>query len=411
MNTKNMDDNELTSALAREADRFSAGHGADLSMDRVMARAGEIRRGRRMRASMVMAAVVLAIAVPVGITVISDDGPGSTKEPSPAAPVSDEPITIEGLKAGAEPQDGYLHAGTLHDGDTEIPLGKGGEPRALARLDGGFLVARQSLDGSGNLEASFVGEDRSGVGAWPIEGGFAVSAGGNVGAFAKPDGTVVVIQDKGAEYLEPGRIPVGSGFAVVAVQGEDCSPDSPDGGCTIFATSRGEVPANWEVSPGREPQLRFPALHNLTDLNPDGLAAGITEVHEDLTTCSAVLDNGDNQLWNTCTAANRAGKRVSTFSPDGEHLLATGSVGSGMGDAELAVLDAKTGKVVLDLAAVDQAVITTMVWEDDEHVLAVVTEKGQWAVLRIGLDGNRELALPTETGTDDLTPPYLLPEG
>src|SRR5690242_4049212 len=73
-------DNELTSTLTREAERFSATHPAGLSMETVMERAGEIRRGRRMRATMVMAAVVLAIAVPVGATVLNN---GSNRETPP----------------------------------------------------------------------------------------------------------------------------------------------------------------------------------------------------------------------------------------------------------------------------------------------------------------------------------------
>ena len=33
-----------------------------------------------------------------------------------------------------------------------------------------------------------------------------------------------------------------------------------------------------------------------------------------------------------------------------------------------------------------------MVWEDDAHVLAVVAQKLDWGVIRVGLDGSVELA-------------------
>ena len=95
MNVTNMGDNELTSTLAREAERFTTRHGGDVSIEQVMARAGEIRRGRRMRATMVMAAVVLAAAVPVGITVLN---PGSdSNKPTPAAAPNTDALGLEDL--------------------------------------------------------------------------------------------------------------------------------------------------------------------------------------------------------------------------------------------------------------------------------------------------------------------------
>src|SRR5690606_21313117 len=88
-------ENELTATLRRQADRYAAAGGTDLGLDQVLSRAGEIRRGRRMRATMVMAAVVVALAVPVGITTLGND-PTKPKTPTPAAAPDGSSISLDG---------------------------------------------------------------------------------------------------------------------------------------------------------------------------------------------------------------------------------------------------------------------------------------------------------------------------
>ena len=86
-----VNDRDLTTTLNRRADDFARLGGNDLDLSQVVSRAGEIRRGRRMRASMMMAAVVVAVAVPVGITVIGSDSnhphqlPITSNPPNPTA--------------------------------------------------------------------------------------------------------------------------------------------------------------------------------------------------------------------------------------------------------------------------------------------------------------------------------------
>jgi hypothetical protein len=110
--------------------------------------------------------------------------------------------------------------------------------------------------------------------------------------------------------------------------------------------------------------------------------------------CSEVRDHDDKPLWKTCDY------RFLEFSPDGKYLLASGAYGDGFGDGTLAVLDAESGDVVLDLKTSGGAAIPMMQWEDDSHVLAVVSDQKRWSVQRISLDGQREYAVQPEAGTE-----------
>ncbi len=170
-------------------------------------------------------------------------------------------------------------------------------------------------------------------------------------------------------------------------------------------TSHGSSPESWISTFRGAARKALPSVRWVADVDRTGtMAAAVIDVREDLTTCSAAVDvvGGGAQLWATCD------HRLVEFSPDGARILATGSVGDGIGETQLAVLDARTGAVALDLGTVDQAFIGQMVWEDDTHVLATVFEGGRWAVLRIGLDGSREYAVPPVSG-EDLDSPFVLP--
>ncbi|MCW2854442.1 MAG: hypothetical protein JWR52_57 [Marmoricola sp.] len=173
-------EDQLTRTLSDRADAYVEDGGAPVELSSVLARAGEIRRGRRLRASLVMAAVVLAVAVPVGITVL-DDQPGDghpspagqptgvvspTTTPSPApTPTPTEPAALPDAVArvprGPAPDHSYISEGVLHNSD--------GSTRRLpwfTSLDvvtpylGGYLVANEQTgivslyDGAGTVVKS-----------------------------------------------------------------------------------------------------------------------------------------------------------------------------------------------------------------------------------------------------------------
>lgn len=392
---------DLSRSLARHADQFARRGGSELQIDQVLARAGEIRRGRRMRATLVMAAVVAAIVVPVGILSVGSD-PGEV--PSPAAPPDTSALVLDGLDTGATPKIGYAvdHEWRGPDGTVDLS-GLADEVVEVAPLDGGLLVATQNTD-SGELTANVVDEDGVIIGeARSMDWGFSVSEGGNVGAFVQPDGTPVVVQDGGRESYELPQIPRGSGFAPVAVTGEDCAPRAENTACAVWVISRGEQPETWVSGTAGDAVTARPAFRTVTDVLDGELVAGITDV-SDSGSCSTVeLFDQESPQWTTCE------HRFLAFSPDGRRLLASAAYADGLGDSQVAILDAGSGDVELDLSTGQGGTITQMVWEDDSHLLAKVYEEGRWAILRIGLDGSREFAVPPVTGFEDVDSPFVLP--
>lgn len=399
-------ENDLSNTLSRKADEFARRGGAGLDLAQVVSRAGEIRRGRRMRASMAMAAVVLAVAVPVGITVISND-PTTTEKPSPAAPVDTSALTTAGLRTGEPPASGYAWAGRLQPGNYAAPLADGEEIGDLARVGDDFMIGVR--DDSGDLVARYVTLDGVVGVERPANYGFGVSADGRIGAIVQPDGTVVAYQQRGAQQVVVGRVDQGSGFTVIAVQGTTCARG---GDCTVYLSSKGEDPKVWMVSPGTEPSWVHSGLLGASDVTQAGEVAGPISITAD-GSCSEVRSStepgpqnnpalGRMALFQTCDYS------LVMFSPDDRHLLARGPYQSGMGDGQLAVLDARTGRVLLDLRTVQDATITSVTWEDDAHLLATITENGTWALVRIALDGEREFALPPVAASDDLRPPFFI---
>jgi hypothetical protein len=310
------------------------------------------------------------------------------------------------LKDGAPPKVGYWADGMAYGGPHPIPLTP--QPAYFARTPGGFLYTQPS-DG-GDLTAHFIGDDGTVLDqSWSIAGGFGVSPYGNVVAFATTNGHVVAVQDGGSRYFDLGLLPNVSAehsWSVVAVTGENCSGRSEDTDCTVYAEDNGVTQFVAKISPHQDSVVVHPSLKNLIGVNPNGLVAGTTSI-SDTGSCSVVLDNTDKQLWKTCDYS------FDMFSPDGRFLLGGPAYRDGSGDGSVAVLDATTtsgGKdaLVSDLSTASGAVVVNKVWEDATHYLAVVGQGNKWGVVRIGLDGSRELALPVVQGTDDGNSTYVL---
>jgi len=405
-------ENDLSSTLARQAEQFARRGGADLDLGQVVSRAGEIRRGRRMRATMAMAAVVLAVAVPVGVTVLNDAT--TPHKPDPAAPADTSPISLANLDVGAEPRNGYALGTQLHDGaGTAISLAAAVDEtersaNEIVRINGGFLVKR--VTEKYKLEVTFLADRGAPAQSWSSTFGFAVSPEQNVGAFVQPDGTVIAVQGGGETAVTVGRVvkpyvPGQSqslnGFRAVAMTGEDCSEG---GSCAVYVQQNQTGDGLWVVRPGQEPTKVHPGILSLADVSADGTVAGPVSATDD-GSCSELRSVEDGVLWKTCDLGFR------TFSPDGSHLLARGPYASGMGDGQMLILDVQAQEPVLDLRTEGEAIVYSAIWEDDEHVLAIVFEKGRWAVVRFGLDGAREYALaPVADPNGDFVVPFTLVE-
>jgi len=395
-----IDERDLSTRLNHEADQFFTKGGAPLEIGQVLDRAGEIRRGRRMRATMLMAACLLAVAVPTAL--LATRSHETPVQPAHHAKADFSPLSLHGLDRGDAPSPGYLadHAWHGPEGGAVDLSGLADPIREVAAYRGGFLVATQTE--SGNLQANVVEDDGTVTGpARPMEGGFAVSDDAVAAGFVGPDGTAYVVTADGVQKLM--QAPRGTGFDAVAVSGACTGAPDDQRPCAVWVQSSGRKPASWFVTVNAASTARTEYV-TLADVRDDGgLTAGTTEVRDDLTTCSAVeTTRTDQPGWTTC------GHQMVTFSPDGKRVLAMPD-GDGLGPTGLAVYDADKGTKLLDLDVADQGYVRQMVWESSTQVLATVYQQGQWAVLRIGLDGARQYAVPPVTAQDDVDPPFLLP--
>ena len=406
--------NDLTEHLVHEAEGFDRRGGSPLDIEQVLERAGEIKRGRRLRATLVMAAAVLAIAVPAGLVALDRDG---SREPSPApspVKVDRSPITLATLAAGARPAAGWMQGQVWHRPDDSQFQFSGGRAFAVAPLGGFTVVASSGDQGQRAYLVPPVGSTNHEVTSWPMEGGFGVSADGAMVAFVRPDGVPVVLESdtraKGITNHELPKVPRGSGFDAVAITGTTC--DSPsDSVCAVWVTTSGKSVESWVSTPegtslihatSGSPDMVHPNLWRVVDVLEDGTKAVMTQVN-DTGSCSEIRSPDVAALWATCD------DRFLSFSPDGQHLLASSAYADGAGDNRLVVLDAARGRPLLDLRTTDGAFIGQMVWEDDSHVLATVSDGGRWAIVRIGLDGSREYAVAPVTGKDPYESPFVLP--
>lgn len=396
---------DLSRSLAQHADQFARRGGSELEIDQVLARAGEIRRGRRMRATLVMAAVVAAIVVPVGIVSVGTDGTNGKDRPDPAEQVriDDSPLLLDGLKTGGKPKVGWFQGTVWHGPDgREYELSQA-DVTAVAAVGDALLVATADPQGQRANLVPPLSETAQPVTSWPMEGGFAVSDGGNAAAFVQPNGKPIVVQSEPEDTIALKQIPRGTGFSATVLIGENCELPPEGAGCGLWVDSKGEEPETWVSGTDYLGHPETP-LQSANLSAEHAQVAGITEVHDDLTTCSAsYVGDEKTPVWTTCD------HRALGFSPDGERLLASTSYADGVGDRQLAILDSDTGKATLELEAADDGTISQMVWEDDTHVLATVHEKGRWAILRIGLDGSREYAVAPVTGFEDFESPFVLP--
>jgi hypothetical protein len=323
----------------------------------------------------------------------------STATPEPAATA---PFDIADLPTGAAPAIEWSDGRDVHRPDGTVvedvlPTNVDG----FAPMGSGWVVTTHADDGA---YAQWVPE--SGVSTaqvYELDGGLATSPKGEVVAWAEPDGGVRVVQSDGDETYDLPAIDTPGAYSAVAVTTEDCQEGrSSDAGCTVFVNTLGEQAQAWAST--SQFAERFDEDVRTMTAWTDGAYAGITEVREDTSTCSAVRDPSTlSTVWETCD------NRLVDFSPDGAHLLGIGSIGDGFGDGHVSLLDAADGTVLVDLKSdMDhQTWALQFAWEDESHVLMVTYADGAWGIVRLGLDGSMEYAVPPREGSD-LERPFFL---
>jgi hypothetical protein len=416
------DEGRLSRALHERA-----GHGAGgtpIELDDVRRTARGIRR-RRTTLAAAAAAVVVVIAVPVAVAATDltrADGPVApvasptpsvddvTAAPSPTATAPADPspssaatagasasagtgagirrLTAQGVGRGHEPRIGYLEGATLHHDGTTTRLP--GKYLDVTSYHGGWLASGPARTGT---DVVTIAADGTVADTVPGAPELVLSADGTEVSWATGETTSTVHQ------------------AIVSGMSDSVGDQQVAGSA---------YPVGF-VGPGRvayvtrtsKPQVRvtdFAGHNQVVDglisaggtYQPDGLISGMVTATAD-GSCWVVRSLDDaKDLWRTCDFS------LGAFSPDGRHVIGYSDYRDGLGDGDVAILDARTGQVVQQWQrdSTQNAFAHQVVWEDDGNLLASWFEKGRWSVLRLSVDGSTSTALGPQAATDQ-QPPWL----
>ncbi|MEZ5091409.1 hypothetical protein [Nocardioides sp.] len=341
----------------------------------------------------------------------SSSTPTDTPTESPSASPADPDrgaLDVAGLAQGATP--GVAHAtltytgtlatgGTIHGTDGSTTPLPAGSLTQFAALGDGWVA--DVVDPDTGEEMVFVLKaDGSHGTPYAVEGGLAVSHGGNVVAWTGVDGTVYTAHAETDEILTMPKVPQGAGtYRTVGVTSEDCKEGrSSDAGCTVYVNSGGKVYA--VTSHGIVDQLPK-MLAATTSEGP--LLGGMYSVSEDPAgSCSRMLQGWRKTLWRTCDHT------LDVIAPDAAHLVGLPAYLDGFGPKTLAILSMEDGSVVRSWSGTARsATYFDQVWEDDAHLLVRTFQGRRWAVVRVGVDGSLEYAV-APVKADSLESPWLL---
>jgi hypothetical protein len=408
----------LEDGLTREASRVA---GAPISLEDVRGRARRIRR-RRSALAVGGAAAVVALMVPLGLVLggalTSSEEPPVVDSPSvtraedpdealPTPSVTGEAgLVVDGLSTGAPPATGYLDEGVFvgPDGE-ELP-----SPAADAGIEGA-LQGRVDLADGTVVELLDVGSDdptvvvsTAGETYGPFPGRApAVNEDRTSVAWVADDGAVVAWDTGSTEPVTLGT-PPGRPEELVALTGGPCSD-------ACVAYGNGSRPGSWEplawaVATGDQEPLDLSGLVVVTAVH-DRTVAGyvsIADVGADPGTCTEVRVDGR-------TTAESCEVTYDAFAPGGGALRTSNAAKDGIGDGLVGFAQAD-GSPALALVGWEGAetFYSEAVWEDSSHVLltAYSWDTGTWSVVRLGLDGSLEYAVPPREA-QDMDFPFALP--
>ena len=389
---------ELTTRLSRQLhDQVDGWQDAPLTLAGVQGRARTIRRRRQALTSGVVAAAVLAVAVPVGISLgaRTDTTPDVTS-PSPTRMVDEAPtpradgtFPLTPLEApeGTAPVTGYvsLADSVLHtsEGEQQLPDGL----QQVERFGDGWigLALGQYDDTDNGSHLVRFDADYRVVDEFPAAN-LVVDAAGEHAAWTEVDGDAWTIVQATPEQ-ETARTSVRRDAQVVGhlTDGRVVfqSPDYETGN-----DLNGILDAEGAVEP-IEGVLRMLDASDAT-----GQVSALTRYG--VKSCYALLDPvSGNPTFETCDFATRA------ISPDGSLVVGRTAGEDGVGSPQLAILDAVTGEPLVewtsDRGDRSPALVQQVVWEDDDTLLATVTEGSEQTVVRAELDGSMQrVAEPVE---------------
>ena len=410
---------DLTSTLSRElGERAGAMEGSTLHLADVKGRARSIRR-RRTATAVVGAVAAVGLIVPTAALATHSNGkpePGPAHSPSPTATTTDDGaqpapgvLDVSRLPTGPAPRMDYLQDGSLHLTDGSIvDVSTRHDPRQLVELADGARVW-STADEKGRSYVEIQDADGTLHDPIPSTGGLSVNRQHSIVAWLTTSGQVTIWEGWASEPRPLGDPVPGSdvrvgpitsaGSAAPGQPGPSCRQSS----CSVIVNVHDGAGQPWEVTEAGSQKLLDGGYRNVND-ESGGLSIGLTKI-TDSGTCSALQGGGEFPGFSTCR------HQLTSFSPDGQLILALPSYVDGIGPSGLAMYDLN-GQRLFDRSSTEQAqsFFTEATWEDGSHVLAPVYQDGKWAVVRIASDGSMEYAVAPEPGPSDQSP-FILPTG
>jgi hypothetical protein len=268
----------------------------------------------------------------------------------------------------------------------------------FAPMGSGYVV---QTAGNHPTTTRWVGADGTpGRGEWRTGTGLAVSPLGNVVAFAGRRGKVWTIDREGDRVFRFNPVHFTATGRAVSVAGENCKEGEGDPGFGCSIVVNGPRRAEYTSSHGivdRVPHVR------LVTTGRNRWLGGITSL-SDTGSCSAMMRDF-RVKWRTCD------NQLSDISSDNRHVLGTPAYADGFGPGALDVLATADGSVTHRFTYGRNGHSATYfdeVWEDASHVLVVTYQDGEWAVVRLGVDGSMEYAVAPRRGSMNRRAPFQL---
>jgi hypothetical protein len=333
----------------------------------------------------------------------TSSAPSESASPSASATEHTEPgeLTLDGLSSGAPPSVPYL---TVTDAGASL-VRPGGDAQPLPRAYDAFAPMGDGLVGTASVDdqtRSYVldGDLEVVSHAANPSGTLAVTPDGAIVGWVTTEGRPHVVERGGSQEWDMSVVDEAGSIAALIANSDTCQEGLDGSGCVVFVNSVEGTSA------------RYTSSHGIVDTVPWVQAVGDVSAEGDLAAMTSVSDEGScwgrfqawkkKPLWETCDHT------LFDFSPSGARILAGPAYLDGFGQGSSTVLD-DVGAVVAEWHSADQAALLHTVWEDDDHVLALVFQDDAWAILRLdATDGSVELAVgpvPDEGGQT----PFVLP--
>lgn len=340
---RSTDEQALARALRDRADHVDPAPGP--RPDDVIGLAVGIRRRRRLTAlAAVAAAAVIAIPTALGATGVL--GRDAAPQPITEVPDSSSVFDLSGLPTGDEPLFSIINSSTELDGvECSVWAAPRNEPADTVEVCWDLNLVVLAVDAT----ATVTSDNREVFVASPNDG-----------------------------TLRLGTIDRPGDYRPVAIA-DGCTRDD----CRVFLEDENKEQVVMTVDGSLEDIP--PEFERVTTTGP-GVIGGYVSIGDD-TACSELRDD-DGVVFETCDWT------LGEFSPDGRYLIGLPAFRSGLGDTELALLDARTGlPVAAWRAAEGSAMYVEQTWENNnEHVLVVAWQDDAWSIVRAGIDGSLEFA-------------------